>query len=128
MVLNISKHLLGCSDIYISRQSRSVSFEISRSSSSIFLLIFKGVDSVIEFIQKNPYCNIFNICLNLSVDILNRYDISFVHATCTLRSRNQNLVSPMRGVVSVTGSMSPMMEEKMVMANMMVTPADSKAL
>ena len=34
----------------------------------------------------------------------------------------------MRGVVSVMGSMSPMMEEKMVMANMMVTPADSKAL
>ena len=32
----------------------------------------------------------------------------------------------MRGVVSVMGSMSPMMEEKMVMANMMVTPADSK--
>ena len=26
------------------------------------------------------------------------------------------------------GSMSPMMEEKMVMANMMVTPADSKVL
>ena len=47
---------MGCSDIYISRQSRTVSFEISRSSSSIFLLIFKGVDSVIEFIQKNPYC------------------------------------------------------------------------
>ena len=30
---------------------------------------------------------------------------------------------PMRGVVSVTGSMSPTMEEKMVMANMIVTPA-----
>ena len=28
----------------------------------------------------------------------------------------------MRGVVSVTGSMSPTMEEKMVMASMMVTP------
>ena len=30
--------------------------------------------------------------------------------------------------MSVMGSMSPMMEEKMVMANMMVTPADSKQL
>ena len=29
----------------------------------------------------------------------------------------------MRGVVSVTGNMSPTIEEKMVMANIMVTPA-----
>ena len=32
------------------------------------------------------------------------------------------LVSPMRGVVSVMGSMSPTIEEKMVMASMIVTP------
>ena len=32
--------------------------------------------------------------------------------------------SPIKGVVSVMGSMSPTMEEKMVMANMMVTPSD----
>ena len=31
----------------------------------------------------------------------------------------------MRGVVSVMGSMSPIMEEKMVMASMMVTPAEN---
>ena len=32
------------------------------------------------------------------------------------------LCSPMRGVVSVMGSMSPTIEEKMVMASMIVTP------
>jgi len=32
---------------------------------------------------------------------------------------------PISGVVSVTGNMSPTMEEKMVMANIMVTPNES---
>ena len=38
------------------------------------------------------------------------------------------LVSPMRGVVSVMGSMSPTIEEKMVMASMIVTPVINDTL
>ena len=38
-------------------------------------------------------------------------------------SKTFRLILPIRGVVSVTGSMSPTIDEKIVIANIIVTPA-----